>query len=128
MGCALFAKIVQHLQIARPGNEGIPLAGINIVTMGDFHQIVPVGDTALINPDALQKPNSDVELGYTLFSQLTTAVELKEHVRVTDIVWQELLDRMRYGICRPTDESTLRGLELKVSFVRFLVPLCISLM
>lgn len=57
-------------------------------------------------------------IAHAMYKEFTTAVELTEQIRVSDVVWQEILGRMRYGFSSKADINVINGLRLKVSRTR----------
>lgn len=112
----MFADISHHLQIARPGMNDKFFAGVNVILFGDFHQNKPVFERSLIvsRGRTMAAKSQRNRLGHRLYREFTTAVELDQQMRVTDPVWQNILSRMRYGICTDADIAEIRKLELKV--------------
>ncbi|KAG1864867.1 hypothetical protein F4604DRAFT_1013640 [Suillus subluteus] len=88
-----------------------PLAGLSVILLGDFHQFPPIGsrNRALYS----QHPHSSkAQLGRNLYLQFDTVVELRQHMRVTDIVWDGILRRARNGACTNEDLVKIRRLVL----------------
>lgn len=113
----MFADISRHLQIARPGNDDKYFAGVNVVLFGDFHQNKPVFERSLIESRGrtVASRSHMNRLGHHLYSAFTTAVELTQQMRVTDSHWQDILSRMRYGLCTNVDIQNIKKLVLKVT-------------
>lgn len=88
-----------------------PLAGLSALLLGDFHQFPPIGgrNRALYS----QNPQSSKsQLGRNLFLQFETVVELRQQMRVTDVVWDNILQRARNGACTYEDLAEIRRLVL----------------
>ena len=88
-----------------------PFGGMHIIMSGDFHQFPPVP-----NPHAALYETEDSsvrgKLGRHLYEQFTTVVELREQIRVTDVVWNTILGKLREGACDKNDLQEVRKLLL----------------
>jgi hypothetical protein len=93
------------------GNSTLPFGGMHIIMSGDFHQFPPVP-----NPRAalyeIEDSSVRGKLGRQLFEQFSTVVELREQIRVTDVVWNAILGRLREGACDKDDLREVRKLLL----------------
>ena len=107
------AKVVAYVKKAGgKGDEHLPFAGIHVILMGDFHQFPPIGNpySALYSrhpttiPDALH--------GRGIFRQFETVVWLQQQIRIKDIVWMNILSRLRIGQCNNEDIHIIRSLTL----------------
>lgn len=101
------------MHIARPGFAHKHFASIHVAIFGDFHQNKPVG-----NPHMICEPPTDSKddsrIAHAIYKEFTVAVELTEHIRVSDPVWQQVLGRMRYAKNTPEDIREIKSLVLKV--------------
>lgn len=112
----MMSKISQQLTRAKKNEGNAHFGGINVVLCGDHHQIGPIGDRPLYMPKGNTKHTNSPEahLGYQIYREFTTAVELVQQVRITDAIWQDLLSRMRYGICSDNDIKQIETLVIRV--------------
>ena len=70
-----------------------PFSNLNILLLGDLHQLPPIANSKkeLYN-DAPPDPLS--QLGRSLFEQFDIVVQLEEQMRITDPVWDRVLQRV----------------------------------
>ncbi len=86
--------------------------GMNVILFGDFHQFPPVGhDNAALYRDSGNLARSVI--GKSIYDQFTTVVLLTQQIRVTDHVWNELLQRLRTGDCTDKDIEIIDSLVLE---------------
>ncbi len=107
------AKIVAHVKKAGgEGDEHLPFAGMHVILMGDFHQFPPVANphSALYSQHPTTIP--DALHGRWLFRQFETVVWLQRQIRIKDIVWTNILSRLRIGQCNDDDIRIIRSLTL----------------
>ncbi|EAU80832.2 hypothetical protein CC1G_04942 [Coprinopsis cinerea okayama7 len=107
-------QVVRSTQLAAEvGDPSKPFGGMNVILFGDFHQFPPVG-----NPTGAlycERPDEDVNsalLGRELFKQFHRVVILRRQNRSQDVRWNQLLGRLREGLCTDEDVDILRGLVL----------------
>ncbi|PPQ65718.1 hypothetical protein CVT26_000335 [Gymnopilus dilepis] len=88
--------------------------GLNIIVLGDFAQLSPVGGTSLYSGEAMRLParptTTDQEgfLGRAIWHQFTTVVMLVQNMRQLqqseeDARFRTCLTNMRYGACTDDD-------------------------
>lgn len=108
----LLAKISTIIVRAK-GQTEQPFGGLNIILVGDFHQFPPVichKSAPLYCPSNPQYDSNDALTGRKLFEEFKIVVRLKEQVRVTDPVWNDLLQHVRFGSCKEHHLKLLRSL------------------
>lgn len=89
-------------------NADLPFGGLHAILTGDFHQFPPIGGDPLYSTkDA--KDNKTI-FGGEIYRQFDTVILLEEQNRVTDLVWTQLLARLREGACTPNDVLELEKL------------------
>ena len=114
IGCRQLAKISKRLTQAKHANPNLPFGGVDIIFFGDFVQFPPIKDSPLYcawtdRVILSAKSNSEInlELGIHLWRQVNHIVLLDEQMRVTDLRYQELLNRLREGKCNDSDIALL---------------------
>ena len=114
IGCIHLNKISQCLTKAKHANPDLPFGGVDIIFFGDFIQFPPIGDYPLYSDwddESVTAPRSKSEiekkLGQNLWRQVDRIVLLDEQMRVTDREYQDLLNRLREGICTDSDFEML---------------------
>jgi len=100
---SFLAKLSRNIGVGKMV-EGQPVSnhsfsGISVIMCGDFHQFPPV---AVSPREALYydcKPHDPAssQLGRAIYEEFNTIVILKEQMRVTDEVWHDFLQHLRYG-------------------------------
>jgi len=89
--------------------------GINVVLCGDFHQFPPVATSpteAIYFPSNPQKDSAESQLGRAIYEEFKTVVILKEQMRVTDPVWCNFLEHLRYGWVKEEHITMLQTLVI----------------
>lgn len=89
----------------------IPFGNMSILLLGDFHQLPPVAKSKkeLYNDD----PSDNLsQLGRTLFEQFDIVIKLEEQMRMTDPVWDRILQRSRLGDCTQDNIKEINNLIL----------------
>jgi hypothetical protein len=90
-----------------------PFGDVNVILLGDFHQFPPVithKTAPLYWPSNPLEDSEEALVGRQIYEAFKIVVQLKEQVRVTDPVWNDLLQHVRYGNCRQTHLDVLRNL------------------
>jgi len=118
IGCQLMLRIHEALCEAKENSN--PFGGINIIFVGNFAQLPPIGDTKLYS--RLEKERVGTTkgqksvFGRLLWLSITTIIILKELVRQNeqeDPQFTQLLSRMRTGSCTDADYKFLAQKELR---------------
>lgn len=89
----------------------MPFGGLSAIILGDFHQFPPIAgqNRALYS----QNPRTTKsQLGRNIYLQFDTVVQLKQQIRITDVVWHDILQRARMGACTNDDLTEIRHLVL----------------
>lgn len=86
----------------------LPFGGLHVILTGDFHQFPPIGGDPLYSTKEA-KDNKTI-IGGEIFRQFDTVIFLEEQNRVTDLVWSQLLARLRVGACTEDDICELEKL------------------
>ena len=104
VGCRLFAKLSGNITRAKHSDPSMPFGGLDVICFGDFIQFPPVFDTPLYskyNKDEIGSSTKESEvqmqLGRSIWKQLTHVILLDEQMRVTDQIYQGILNRLREG-------------------------------
>ena len=111
----LLAHLSEVTGIIRCGHDNIPpsipFGNLNILLLGDLHQLPPVANSRkeLYN-DA--PPDTLSQLGRSLFEQFNIVVKLDEQMRITDPIWDRILQRSRSGECTQDDITEINNLVL----------------
>lgn len=96
MDVELFNKIDDYLKLIKCSNK--PFGGIQIILLGDFVQLPPVkGSYCFLS----EKWNN---IGLEI-------VQLKKNMRQNQEVFQQLLEKLRWGICSDQELSILQSLK-----------------
>ncbi|KZV59034.1 hypothetical protein PENSPDRAFT_564141, partial [Peniophora sp. CONT] len=110
------AQLFQNIMIALTEEGGSPVnwffGGLSIIILGDFHQFPPVAQSphkALYVPSA-PLDTAEMKIVRRIYEEFTTVVILCEQMRVTDPVWREFLQCLRYGVVKDTDIAMLQKL------------------
>ena len=121
VGCEMLCQLNQRLVLAKHSPSDKAFGGIDVIFVGDFAQFPPIGDYPLYHgsdPDTplistTSKPPTqkqiDQAVGRGLWQQLTGVIILTEQMRVTDKVYQELLDRTAIGKGTQQDHEFLHN-------------------
>ena len=113
-----FLAILSHNISIGKMVEGQPsknksFGGINVILCGDFHQFPPVATSpteALYFPSNPTRDSTESQLGRAIYEEFSTVVILKEQMRITDPVWRNFLEHLRYGQVKEEDIMMLRML------------------
>ncbi|KAF8835622.1 hypothetical protein BDN67DRAFT_984501 [Paxillus ammoniavirescens] len=79
-----------------PQESTIPFGGLSVLLSGNFHQFPPVAKQNRALFIQLQ-PKTHSEIGCNLYLQFETIVTLSKQMRVTDPVWNDILDSSAHG-------------------------------
>ena len=92
-------------------DPAIPFGNLNVILLGDFHQLPPVAKSnqELYNDSP---PDHISQIGRSLFEQFDIVIKLDKQIRITDPIWDDILDRCRLGECTETDISEIAHLVL----------------
>ena len=117
IGCRLMLQIHDALCEAKENSE--LFGGINIIFVGDFAQLPPVGDTKLYSHLEKERVGTTIGqknvFGKLLWLSIDKVIILKELVRQDvqeDLQFTQLLDRLRTGSCTDADYSFLTRKQL----------------
>ena len=107
IGCIHLNKISQCLTKAKHANPDLPFGGIDIIfyPIGDYPLYSDWDDESVTAPRS--KSEIEKKLGQNLWRQVDRIVLLDEQMRVTDREYQDLLNRLREGICTDSDFEML---------------------
>ena len=97
---------------ARPGHS---FGGIDVILCGDLHQFPPVAQSraeSLYRPVDMAHDSIERQIGRRIYEEFTTVVILKEQMRVTDPIWRDFLEHLRYGRVQEKHIQMLRRLVL----------------
>ena len=89
----------------------VPFGGLNILLMGDFHQFPPVGNSNAALYCSPPARNTAV-VGKSIYLQFNTVIDLNHQKRITDTVWNGVLQKVRVGNCSREDLDEIRKLIL----------------
>ena len=99
-----------------PGfQQGMSFGGLNVILCGDLHQFPPVAcgrREPLYYPITADEKMAS-QVGRRIYEEFSTVVILGEQVRVTDHLWRDFLDHLRYGRVERRHLTMLRTLLLK---------------
>lgn len=95
------------------GKPQEPFGSMHVIKFGDFHQFPPVGNpTGALYVDRPDKDSQRAILGREIFLQFDKVVILEKQNRVTDITWNNILNRLRTGDCTKEDIEEVQKLDL----------------
>ena len=86
---------------------------INVILCRDFHQFPPVATSpteALYFPSNPTRDSTESQLGRAIYEEFSTVIIFKEQMRVTDPVWHNFLEHLRYGQVKEEDIMMLQTL------------------
>jgi len=127
IGCRLMLKIHEALCEAKENSE--LFGGINIIFVGDFAQLPPVGDTKLyshLKKETIGTTNGQKSVfGKLLWLSVDKVIILNELVRqsaLDDPLFTDLLARSRTGSCTDADYNFLSNKQLRNTTTNFTDP------
>ncbi|THH12700.1 hypothetical protein EW146_g7451 [Bondarzewia mesenterica] len=109
----LLSQLSRRINIAKkcPPMNGLSFGGVSVILCGDHHQFpsVAAGSKETLywpvqGGDTLERIS-----GKEIFSEFENVVKLTQQMRVTDPVWREFLQNLRYGRVQEDDLQMLRG-------------------
>ena len=116
---SFLATLSRNISIGMEGSEGfqrgVSFGGLNVILCGDLHQFPPVAcgkREPLYYPIKMDEPIM-LQVGRRIYEEFSTVVILQEQMRVTDHVWRDFLDHLRYGRVEPRHLKMLRTLLLR---------------
>lgn len=116
---SFLAALSRNISIGVEGSQGfqrgMSFGGLNVILCGDLHQFAPVAcgkREPLYYPNSLTDPIT-LQVGRKIYEEFSTVVILQEQIRVTDPIWRDFLDHLRYGRVGPRHLKMLRTLLLK---------------
>ena len=106
MSCEIFEAASSRAQRIKGNNDF--MGGMHVILFGDFHQCLPVMQTALWK--------QSTKSGRLLWQQnVTSCATLTQIMRQSDEQpWAELLRRLRTGICTDVDIATVANIGRRV--------------
>ncbi|KAF9781548.1 PIF1-like helicase-domain-containing protein [Thelephora terrestris] len=116
---SFLAALSRNISIGMEGSQGFRQAtsfgGLNVILCGDLHQFPPV---ACGKRESLYYPVSTddkltSQVGRKIYEEFSTVIILKEQMRVTDHIWRDFLNHLRYGMVERRHLTMLRTLLLK---------------
>jgi ATP-dependent exoDNAse (exonuclease V) alpha subunit len=132
VGLSLLARLSKVIATAKHADPAVPMGGVNVIFFGDYMQYSPVFDKPLYHECLPVKINSagvgnelptetDIQQksARAIILQINCVVILDEQMRTIDVVYQNLLNRVRKGEGVYEDWLLLRtrviGVGLQVS-------------
>ena len=116
---SFLAALSRSISVGMEGShgfrQGTSFGGLNVILCGDLHQFPPVAcrkREPLYYPIGTDDPTT-LQVGRRIYEEFSTVVILREQMRVTDYVWRDFLDHLRYGRVEPRHLQMLRTLLLK---------------
>ena len=95
-----FFALLASIAIGIGDVDNLSFGGIGVILLGDFHQFLlvarPLCDSLYYPVD----PSSDSltsQIGWTIYEEFSTVVELKEQRQVTNLVWCDFLQHLQQG-------------------------------
>lgn len=111
----LLAYLSQATGIVRTGistvEPSLAFGGLNVILLGDFHQLPPVANTGHELYNAIQS-DEICGLGRAYYEQFNAVIRLDEQMRIEDAEWDAILTRARTGDCTKSDIAELNKLIL----------------
>ena len=116
---SFLATLSRNISIGMEGSQGfqqgISFGGLNVILCGDLHQFPPVAcgkREPLYYPINLTDP-MPFQVGRKIYEEFSTVIILQEQMRVTDHLWRDFLNHLRYGRVETRHLKMLRTLLLK---------------
>jgi len=116
---SFLATLSRNISIGMEGSRGfqrgMSFGGLNVILCGDLHQFPPVAcgkREPLYYPIRADEPIT-LQVGRRIYEEFSTVVILQEQMRVTDHIWRDFLNHLRYGRVEPRHLKMLRTLLLK---------------
>jgi len=118
---SFLAALSRNISIGMEGSQGfqqgMSFGGLNVILCGDLHQFPPVAcgkREPLYYPIGMNDQLAQ-QVGRKIYEEFSTVVILQEQMRVTDNIWRDFLDHLRYGRVESQHLKMLRTLLLKGS-------------
>jgi hypothetical protein len=105
-----FCKIIS---IAMESEDDRVFGGLNVILVGDFHQLPPVvgcQTAPLYWPVDQRRDTEDDILGQKIYEQFTMVIQLNKQNRVQDDIWQDVLQHVHHGNCHAEHVDIIRKL------------------
>ena len=110
VGLSLLALLNRIVKTAKHLNSEASFGGINVIFFGDYLQYSPILDRPLYQsctlPQQFTERQIDMLCAQRIMSQINCVVELNQQMRMEDIRYLELLNRLRNG------QSTIEDYQL----------------
>jgi hypothetical protein len=110
------ARLSRAISIAITGTDNCTFGGISVVLCGDLHQFPPVAsqNDALFYPSK-ERDTLESRTGRAIYEEFQTVVILRQQYRVTDPVWNDFLQHLRYGLVQERHIDVLRKLVINTA-------------
>lgn len=126
---SFLAALSRNISIGMEGSQGFQqgtsFGGLNVILCGDLHQFPPVAcrkREPLYYPIGMDDLTA-LQVGRRIYEEFSTVIILREQMWVTDHIWRDFLDHLRYGRVEPRHLKMLRTLLLKHQAPNSLSPL-----
>ncbi|CAF3323675.1 unnamed protein product [Rotaria socialis] len=117
VGLTLLVKLNRIISAAKHVDPQIPFGGVNVIFFGDYLQYQPVYDAPLHTDFPLLSKKKSAKLptekeiqqrvARSLIIQINCVVKLTQQMRMEDIRYLQLLERLRHGQCNYDDYELL---------------------